>query len=173
MKCNMPKLSKEKNWMDCYANMRDNLLLILDVLHEEYGFGKKKLDNLLMKVHERVKEFDIWQAEDVIDYKTDEIQKRVLTDEAALYEFLKHRAQNFLSEDAYNCFVSSVPSDSQAQAKFKRNTRQVKNNTSFSEATAIADKLQGLKAFQEDVGIIPGGAHEKIQRCCRNRNNDR
>ena len=56
MKANSEKAFREKNWRTIFETMEDNLLTVLDVLHEEYGFGEKRLMQFLLSVQNKAAE---------------------------------------------------------------------------------------------------------------------
>ncbi|MFR7724105.1 MAG: hypothetical protein ACLU2K_11850, partial [Clostridia bacterium] len=58
MKANSEKAFREKNWRTIFETMEDNLLTVLDVLHEEYGFGEKRLLSFLQSVQNKAAQYN-------------------------------------------------------------------------------------------------------------------
>ena len=147
MKANRAKINAEKEWQSVMLTMQDNLLLVLDVLHTDYGFGQQRINAILEKMHARAVQFDKWQADEVLDLKTAEIREQIV-DEAVLRDLLRVRMKSCLPDWFYEQIFGAVPSNHEMRQKYKRNTEGQNNvKLSVSEAAEAASKLDKMKEF--------------------------
>ncbi len=145
MKCNSDKSALQKNWNVVIETLRDNLALTLLVLHDEYGFGRDRIVNILEKMAEYAKQFDEWQADGVLDYKREQLTGRFIA-EKSLHEFLKVRLKGIIPDEFYDeLLCNSAPSNHDMRAKFKRNT--AKSEVSLAQAMDIQKKVAAMRAF--------------------------
>ena len=146
MKANRTKINAEKEWQSVMLTMQDNLLLVLDVLHTDFGFGKQRINAILRKMHARAVQFDKWQADEVLDLKTDEIREQTV-DEIVIRELLRVRMKGCLPDWFYEQAFSAVPTNHQMRQKYKRNTESQNVKLSMAEAAEAASKLYQMKEF--------------------------
>lgn len=146
MKANRAKINAEKEWQKVMLAMQDNLLLVLDVLHTDYGFGQQRINAILEKMHARVVQFDKWQADEVLDLKTAEIREQIV-DEAVLRDLLRVRMKGCLPDWFYEQVFGAVPSNHEMRQKYKRNTEGQNVKFSMAEAAEAASKLDKMKEF--------------------------
>jgi hypothetical protein len=91
--------------------LHDNIALILCVLHDEYGFGEKRLNALMDGIGRYCGQMTEWLRDEVDEQKMQERRDEgFLPDEKKINEFLKMRAKQFLSEENYNELFTSVVS---------------------------------------------------------------
>ncbi len=146
MKANRAKINAEKEWQSVMLTMQDNLLLALDVLHTDYGFGQQRINAILEKMHARAVQFDKWQADEVLDLKTAEIREQTV-DEAVLRDLLRVRMKGCLPDWFYEQVFGAVPSNHEMRQKYKRNTENKSIKLSMAEAAEAASKLDKMKEF--------------------------
>lgn len=146
MKANRTKINAEKEWQSVMLTMQDNLLLVLDVLHTDFGFGKQRINAILEKMHVRAVQFDKWQADEVLDLKTAEIREQTV-DEIVIRELLRVRMKGCLPDWFYEQVFSAVPTNHQMQQKYKRNTESQNVKLSMTEAAEAVSKLYQMKEF--------------------------
>lgn len=109
MKCNRARLNQDKGLRYIMDALHDNIALILCVLHDEYGFGEKRLNALMDGVGRYCGQMTEWLRDEVDEQKMQERRDEgFLPDEKKINEFLKMRAKQFLSEDNYNELFTSV-----------------------------------------------------------------
>jgi hypothetical protein len=109
MKCNLAKLNQEKGLRYIMDALHDNITLILCVLHDEYGFGEKRLNALMDGIGRYCGQMTEWLRDEVDEQKMQERKDEgFLPDEKKINEFLKMRAKQFLSEENYNELFTSV-----------------------------------------------------------------
>lgn len=153
MKCNSDKTALQKNWNIIIETLRDNLALTLLVLHDEYGFGRDRIVNILEKMAEYAKQFDEWENDGVLDYKREQLTERFIV-EKNLHEFLKARLKGIIPDEFYNeLLCNSAPSNHDMRAKFKRNT--AKSDVSMTEAIEIQKKVAAMQHFLGGVENDP------------------
>ena len=146
MKANRTKINAEKEWQSVMLTMQDNLLLVLDVLHTDFGFGKQRINAILRKMHARAVQFDKWQADEVLDLKTAEIREQTV-DEIVIRELLRVRMKGCLPDWFYEQVFGAVPTNHQMRQKYKRNTESQNVKLSMAEAAEAASKLYQMKEF--------------------------
>lgn len=109
MKCNRAKLNQDKGLRYIMDALHDNIALILCVLHDEYGFGEKRLNALMDGIGRYCGQMTEWLRDEVDEQKMQERRDEgFLPGEKKINEFLKMRAKQFLSEENYNELFTSV-----------------------------------------------------------------
>ena len=109
MKCNIAKLNQDKGLRYIMDALHDNIALVLCVLHDEYGFGAKRLNDVMDKIGISCGQMTEWMRDEVDEQKMQERRNEgFLPDEKRINEFLKMRAKQFLSEENYNELFTSV-----------------------------------------------------------------
>ncbi|MEE0982187.1 MAG: hypothetical protein U0K91_10910 [Acutalibacteraceae bacterium] len=109
MKCNRARLNQDKGLRYIMDALHDNIALILCVLHDEYGFGEKRLNALMDGIGRYCGQMTEWLRDEVDEQKMQERRNEgFLPDEKRINEFLKMRAKQFLSEENYNELFTSV-----------------------------------------------------------------
>ena len=146
MKVNRTKINAEKEWQSVMLTMQDNLLLVFDVLHTDFGFGKQRINAILEKMHARAVQFDKWQADEVLDLKTAEIREQIV-DEAVLRDLLRVRVKGCLPDWFYEQVFGAVPSNHEMRQKYKWNTESQNVKLSMAEAAEAVSKLDKMKEF--------------------------
>lgn len=141
MKCNSKKAMDEKYWNLSLKFAVDNLKTALVTLHRDFGFGPERLKKFLDGVVKTAAKYNEAFADEVMD------------------DVINEDVANLGIPDEYLEMLCSKRYETRAEYHCANRERK---NLSVREAAAIADKLQGLKAFQQDTGIIPGGRNERI-----------
>ena len=109
MKCNRARLNQDKGLRYIMDALHDNIALILCVLHDEYGFGEKRLNALMDGIGRYCEQMTEWLRDEVDEQKMQERRDEgFLPDEKKINEFLKMRAKQFLSEGNYNELFTPV-----------------------------------------------------------------
>ena len=109
MKCNRARLNQDKGLRYIMDALHDNIALILCVLHDEYGFGEKRLNALMDGIGKYCGQMTEWLRDEVDEQKMQERKDEgFLPDEKRINEFLKMRAKQFLSEENYNELFTPV-----------------------------------------------------------------
>ena len=67
---NVRRAAQEKNNNAAYDVLINNLIISVLVLHEEFGFGKSRLEQYIAGIIEKVKWFDEMSRDGVADIKT-------------------------------------------------------------------------------------------------------
>ena len=142
MKANSEKAFREKNWRTIFETMEDNLLTVLDVLHEEYGFGEKRLMQFLLSVQNKAAQYNEMLDDGVIDDKTGGQREKYA---AQLHEIIKTRAKYQLPPSVVDIFNQSAPT----AAELDRSERQKRKNkqVSVTKAAELQNSLQVARAW--------------------------
>lgn len=148
MKCNRTRLNQDKGLRYIMDALHDNIALILCVLHDEYGFGEKRLNALMDGVGRYCGQMTEWMRDEVDEQKMQERRDEgFLPDEKKINEFLKMRAKQFLSEENYNeLFTSIGVRDVEQHQRNKRKqieTKAIKPN----EAAILAKNVDMMSEF--------------------------
>ncbi len=154
MKCNIAKLNQEKSLRYIMAALNDNIALVLCVLHDKYGFGEKRLNELLDCVFEYCGQMTEWLRDDVDEQKMQERRDEgFLPDEKKINEFLKMRAKQFLSEENYNeLFVSVGVRDVEQHQRRKQKQIEAKA-IKPNEAAMLAKNVDMMSEFLASQGL--------------------
>ena len=148
MKCNFEKINQDKSLRRIMDALHDNIALILCVLHDKYGFGEKRLNDLMDEIGSYCGKMTEWMRDEVDEQKMQERKDEgFLPDEKKINEFLKMRAKQFLSEENYNeLFVSVGVRDVEQHQRNKRKRMEaaaIKPN----EAAMLAKNVDMMSEF--------------------------
>ena len=87
MKCSSEKALRELVWRTANEFARQNLKIMMVVLHDDFGFGHDRLHKVIDCIKEKVRYYDEYDNDGVLDYALDrDIRGLGLDDE--LTEFL-------------------------------------------------------------------------------------
>lgn len=137
MKCNIAKLNQEKGLRYIMDALHDNIALVLCALHDECGFGKKRLNDVMDCVFDYCGKMTEWMRDEVDEQKMQEIKDEgFLPDEKKINEFLKMRAKQFLSEENYNELFQPV------------GVRDVEQHQRNKQKKIEAEKIKPCKAAE-------------------------
>lgn len=148
MKCNRTRLNQDKGLRYIMDALHDNIALILCVLHDEYGFGEKRLNALMDGVGRYCGQMTEWLRDEVDEQKMQERRDEgFLPDEKKINEFLKMRAKQFLSEENYNELFTPVGvRDVEQHQRNKR--KQIEAKTiKPNEAVMLAKNVDMMSEF--------------------------
>lgn len=87
MKVNSEKKLKEIVWRTANEFARQNLKILLIVLHEDFGFGCERLHKVIECLKAKVKYYDEYDEDGVLDHALDRDIKGLMLDEE-LTDFL-------------------------------------------------------------------------------------
>ena len=148
MKCNMAKLNQEKGLRYIMDALHDNIALILCVLHDEYGFGEKRLNALMDGIGRYCGQMTEWMRDEVDEIIMQERRDEgFLPDEKKINEFLKMRAKQFLSEENYNELFQPVGvRDVEQHQRNKRKQLEAKA-VKPNEAIMLAKNVDMMSEF--------------------------
>lgn len=157
MKANSEKAFREKNWRTIFETMEDNLLTVLDVIHEEYGFGEKRLLSFLQSVQNKAAQYNEMLDDGVIDDKTGGQREKYA---AQLHEIIKTRAKYQLPPSVVDIFNQSAPT----AAELDRSERQKRKNkqVSVTKAAELQNNLQTARAWAMSKDGAGHGQESKI-----------
>lgn len=154
MKRNDSDIAFKKSWDAVCQTIEDNLAMMLLVLHDEYGFGRERIGKILDSMTDMAKMFDEYHADEVLEYKREELTKGFLNN-GDLHEFLKIRLKGVIPEEYYDeLFCKAAPSNYDMRAKYKRNTDGRNKPVSVAEAAEAQRKMLAMKDFCKERGII-------------------
>lgn len=148
MKCNRARLNQDKGLRYIMDALHDNIALILCVLHDEYGFGEKRLNTLMDGIGRYCGQMTEWLRDEVDEQKMQERRDEgFLPDEKKINEFLKMRAKQFLSEENYNELFTSVGvRDVEQHQRNKRKQTEAKA-VKPNEAAMLAKNVDMMSEF--------------------------
>ena len=140
MRCNSKKATDEKYWNLSLKFAVDNLKVALITLNREFGFGPERLTRFLDGVAETSarynKAFDDGVMDDVINADVEGLK---IPDE--YIELLC--ARKFDTRSEWHC------------------ANRPHNNISMREATEAVKRMQAMRDYQKEMGIINAGINDK------------
>lgn len=146
MKANSRCASAEKYWRSVLGTMSDNLVMVLMVLHEKYGFGEKRLSDLIESVADKAVIFDEMAKDDVLDIKTAHDRELYYS---AIHKIIDVNAKAVLPPDVYNAIYNAYMSSNQEVIRHKRATEKAnakkrvhRNKTGCDNAAGFAGSPQ-------------------------------
>ena len=136
-----------------------NLVMAMVVLHEEFGFGKQRLDQFIKAVEAKVKIFDEMARDAVLDEKTKGIQKEHA---AQFREIIKQVSAIYLSQELYSeLFEAPLPTYAQTSCKRKNDQREYDKRTAVSkeEAARLQEFMSAVRDYSTERSI--GNEHNR------------
>ena len=154
MKCNMAKLNQEKGLRYIMDALHDNIALVLCALHDECGFGKKRLNDVMDCIFDYCGKMTEWMRDEVDEQKMQEIRDEgFLPDEKKINEFLKMRAKQFLSEENYNELFMPVGVRDVEQHQRRKQKQLEAKAIKPNEAAILAKNVDMMSEFLASQGI--------------------
>lgn len=148
MKCNIAKLNQEKGLRYIMDALHDNIALVLCALHDECGFGKKRLNDVMDCIFDYCGKMTEWMRDEVDEQKMQEIKgEGFLPDEKKINEFLKMRAKQFLSEENYNELFTPVGVRDVEQHQRNRRKKIESEKIKPCEAAVIVSKVNAMNEY--------------------------
>ena len=148
MKCNRARLNQDKGLRYIMDALHDNIALILCVLHDEYGFGEKRLNALMDGIGRYCEQMTEWLRDEVDEQKMQERKDEgFLPDEKKINEFLKMRAKQFLSEENYNELFTSVGVRDVEQHQRNKRKKIESEKIKPCEAAVIVSKVNAMSEY--------------------------
>ena len=148
MKCNRAKLNQDKGLRYIMDALHDNIALILCVLHDEYGFGEKRLNALMDGVGRYCGQMTEWLRDEVDEQKMQERKDEgFFPDEKKINEFLKMRAKQFLSEENYNELFTPVGVRDVEQHQRRKQKQLEAKAIKPNEAAILAKNVDMMSEF--------------------------
>ena len=134
--------------------LHDNIAIILCVLHDEYGFGEKRLNALMDGIGRYCEQMTEWLRDEVDEQKMQERKDEgFLPDEKKINEFLKMRAKQFLSEENYNELFTSVGVRDVEQHQRRKQKQLEAKAIKPNEAAMIVQKVNAMAEFLKNQGF--------------------
>ena len=154
MRCNRARLNQDKGLRYIMDALHDNIALILCVLHDEYGFGEKRLNALMDGIGRYCEQMTEWLRDEVDEQKMQERRDEgFLPDEKKINEFLKMRAKQFLSEENYNELFTSVGVRDVEQHQRRKQKQLEAKAIKPNEAAMIVQKVNAMAEFLKNQGF--------------------
>lgn len=151
MRSNSKSVQKE-SWVDAlYETIEDNVLATVLVLHEQFGFGEKRIEKYLAAFEEMAERLNAAAEDEIKDFKTGDYRVKY---KQAIREILRISTLNIMPERFYNeVFIkghSTAKDVEMESARMKRQKEQMP--LSFSEAAELQAKMQAFGDFLRDKG---------------------
>lgn len=152
MKANSKSAQKE-SWVDAlYETIEDNVLATVLVLHEQFGFGEKRIEQYLDAFVKMADKLNAAAEDEIKNFKTGDYRIKY---KQAIREILRVTTLNIMPERFYNeVFIkghSTAKDVEMESARLKRRKEQMP--LSFSEAAELQAKMQAFGDFLKDKGV--------------------
>ena len=149
MKANSKSAQKE-SWVDAlYETIEDNVLATVLVLHEQFGFGEKRIEQYLDAFEKMADKLNAAAEDEIKNFKTGDYRVK---SKQAIREILRISTLNIMPERFYNeVFIkghSTAKDVEMESARMKR--RKEQTPLSFSEAAELQAKMQAFRNFLKD-----------------------
>ena len=149
MKANSKSAQKE-SWVDAlYETIEDNVLATVLVLHEQFGFGEKRIEQYLDAFEKMADKLNAAAEDEIKDFKTGDYRIKY---KQTIREILRVTTLNIMPERFYNeVFIkghSTAKDVEMESARLKRRKEQMP--LSFSEAAELQAKMQAFGDFLRD-----------------------
>ena len=146
MKVNSKKTADEKYWIQITQILEDNLILILMVLHEQYGFYDRQ-KTVLNAVYEKAKLFDQMARDEILEIKTQHEREKY---HKTIHEIIKLRAHAFMPPEVWDFFYNSSPptfSETRAASSRKEKEHARQEQLSLKQAMQMQTDLQAARGW--------------------------
>lgn len=152
MKANSKSAQKE-SWVDAlYETIEDNVLATVLVLHEQFGFGEKRIEQYLDAFEKMADKLNAAAEDEIKDFKTGDYRVKY---KQAIREILRVTTLNIMPERFYNeVFIkghSTAKDVEMESARLKRRKEQMP--LSFSKAAELQAEMQAFRDFLKDKGV--------------------
>ena len=152
MKSNSKSAQKE-SWVDAlYETIEDNVLATVLVLHEQFGFGEKRIEQYLDAFEKMADKLNAAAEDEIKDFKTGDYRIKY---KQTIREILRVTTLNIMPERFYNeVFIkghSTAKDVEMESARLKRRKEQMP--LSFSEAAELQAEMQAFRDFLKDKGV--------------------
>ena len=152
MKANSKSAQKE-SWVDAlYETIEDNVLATVLVLHEQFGFGEKRIEQYLDSFEKMADKLNAAAEDEIKDFKTGDYRIKY---KQTIREILRVTTLNIMPERFYNeVFIkghSTAKDVEMESARLKRRKEQMP--LSFSEAAELQAEMQAFRDFLKDKGV--------------------
>ena len=147
MKANTPDVAANKMFSQIHELIEDNLIMVLSVLHDEFGFGDKRTRQLVLAVQERTEEYTQMAFDEVLEYKVAEDRRKLHKE---VREILRVNALEWMPEDVYTYFFKSrLPTFADAKRNHKARTKaeERKQHVSLKQAAELQEQLQIARSW--------------------------
>ena len=144
------KSAQKEAWTDAlYETIEDNVLATVLVLHEQFGFGEKRIEKYLAAFEEMAERLNAAAEDEVKDFKTGDYRAKY---KQAIREILRVTTLNIMPERFYNeVFIKGHGTAKDVEMESARAKRQMdKLPLSFSEAAELQAKMQAFGDFLRD-----------------------
>ena len=153
MKANSKSAQKE-SWVDAlYETIEDNVLATVLVLHEQFGFGEKRIEQYLDAFEKMADKLNAAAEDEIKDFKTGDYRVKY---KQAIREILRVTTLNIMPERFYNeVFIKGHGTAKDVEmesARLKRRKEQMP--LSFSEAAELQAEMQAFRDFLKDKGAM-------------------
>ena len=140
------RADREKNNNAAYDVLINNLIISVIVLHEEFGFGKCRMEQYIAGIIDRVRWFDEMSRDGVADIKTAEERKAY---KAKFREFLRISTKEYLPEELYReIFETNLPTAAEVSCRSKIKDAEMQRKTAVSVAKA-AEMQRAAQIYQD------------------------
>lgn len=132
-----------------FSVMVNNLVIVLETLHTEYGFGEKRLSDFLNHMIEHVEKFDEMAADGVVTEKMSTYQQY----HESIRSILKASTRGYLPPEFWrSAFIDNMPTSALTDSKYKNLHREYdkKNAVSMAEAAQIQQAAQAFQAYMRE-----------------------
>ena len=152
MKANSKSAQKE-SWVDAlYETIEDNVLATVLVLHEQFGFGEKRIEQYLDAFEKMADKLNAAAEDEIKDFKTGDYRVKY---KQAIREILRVTTLNIMPERFYKeVFIKGHGTAKDVEmesARLKRRKEQMP--LSFSEAAELQAEMQAFRDFLKDKGV--------------------
>ena len=130
--------------------MLKNLIISVMALHEDFGFGRERIEKYIGAVQEKVKEVDEQTFDGVWEHKSGEYKKSY---HQRLLEVCKASTKPYLPEDLWKEFFEKPnPTAQEFLRGWNQKQKHIKAKTavSMSEAAEMQDNLKAFQQFLRD-----------------------
>ena len=152
MKANSKSAQKEA-WTDAlYETIEDNVLATVLVLHEQFGFGEKRIEQYLDAFEKMADKLNAAAEDEIKDFKTGDYRIKY---KQTIREILRVTTLNIMPERFYNeVFIKGHGTAKDVEMESARAKRQKDElPLSFSEAAELQAEMQAFRDFLKDKGV--------------------
>ncbi|MBQ7783021.1 MAG: hypothetical protein IJ368_03545 [Oscillospiraceae bacterium] len=162
MWANSRQASAEKYWRHTMEVLEDNLVLMLMVLREEYGFGEKRIDNVITAVRNKAKQFEEMSDDEVLDIRTADIRAAY---HEAFREIVRINAKALMPPETYEYFFNTplpMHNDIRRTAHLQEKIKSEQKKVSLKEATELHSFMQAAQGYLKNEGYQLGGNRYEV-----------
>lgn len=139
-----------KMFTQIHELIEDNFIMVLSVLHDEFGFGDKRTRQLIETVYQRTEEYTRMAFEETLEYNTAEDRRKYHKE---VREIIRLNALEWMPPNVYAYFFQCrLPNYADAKRGHNARTKEYerRQHISIKDAASMQEQLQAARSWAQN-----------------------